>query len=465
MTALNLVLIPLHAPDDIDHFERAYMLSRGEVWPQTRPGVHSGGMIDTALQLYVQQEVPAVHLWSRVGHLRAPVGPDPAARDAGWSGDVTFSPFLAAAITYLPLIYLPQTMAIWMGRSLDLSIEATIFWAREFNGLTAILLAFGAMAVWPIPSALLLLLLFLPKTMAQLSSNSPDGIYIALVIGIVGLICRAPSLDGSSSGESSSGGSSSGGSSSGGSFSGAPVGRWPYVALAGALLVICPVRPPAAALALPIFALARRQAAWIGIALVMAAIGVSVAWTVTILNSTVTDACADDPTPIATMIMEFLRTGVHVVPATIVEHGRYYLVSLIGELGSGNGPAGRTDELPGWIYAAALTLGAVAIAMDMGSRFSLAAELRITFALSAAVMTFLIFLALYVTCSSYHLPVIRGVQGRYFVPVLIGLVPVFAGTIRPWTVGPRAYSVALLSFALAGFGTLVSEGLRIYWMR
>jgi uncharacterized membrane protein len=439
VTALNLVFIPFHAPDDVDHFERAYMFSRGEIWPETRPGAHSGGMVDTALQRYAAQELAAVYNWPRTGPLLSSIGPDPAARAATWSGDDAFNPFMAAAITYLPLIYLPQTVAIWIGKALDLSLETTIFWARELNGAVAIALAFGALAAWPIPGALVLLLLFLPKTLLHLASNSPDPIYYALVIGIVGLVCHA-SRPGAAR-------------------------LWPYLAIAVAFLVICPVRPPAAALALPVFALARRQRAWLGAALVAVALAISLKWTTTVLASTVTDACANDSIPIAAKIVEFLRSFWQVIPATVADRGGYFWISFIGELGWGAGPAGWTDPLPNWIYPVAAGMLILALGVDAAGRFSIPLELRVTFAVAAVGFTFAIFLALYVTCSSYQQPIVRGIQGRYFVPVLICLVPVFSGLMPPRPAWRRLYDVGLFGFVLAGFGTLLREGLRIYWMR
>ena len=440
ITALNLVFIPFHAPDDIDHFERAYMLARGEIWPESRPGVHSGGSIDTGLQLFVQQELPALSQWPLEGPLRRSLGPGAAGRAAGWSGEDTFAPSMAAAVTYFPLIYLPQTVAIWLGTSLGLSVESTIFWAREFNGLTAIGLAFWVLAAGSLPSAVVLLLLFLPKTLLHLASNSPDPIYYALVLAIISLVCRA----------------------------GEPAGRarrWRDLGIAAAFLVICPVRPPAAALTLPVLAWARGRRAWFAASLVAGAVALSACWTLLILTSTVTDACADDHVPVATKVMAFLQSSYEIIPQTFYERGRYFLISMVGELGWGAGPAGLTAPLADWVYTAALAMFVLAVRVDLASPFSLPRGLRAAFAAAAAGMVFVIFLALYVTCSSYQMPIVRGVQGRYFVPVLICLVPVFAGLTAPRPAWRRAYDFGLVGFALAGFGTLLNEGLRIYWMR
>ncbi len=70
-------------------------------------------------------------------------------------------------------------------------------------------------------------------------------------------------------------------------------------------------------------------------------------------------------------------------------------------------------------------------------------------------MVLIIFLALYVTCSSYLQPIVRGIQGRYFTPVLLCLVPAFAG---PTPTAVKAGKAASFSLAVANQGNDTASG-------
>ena len=71
---------------------------------------------------------------------------------------------------------------------------------------------------------------------------------------------------------------------------------------------------------------------------------------------------------------------------------------------------------------------------------------------------------MYVVCTDPTSPVIGGVQGRYFVTPALLMVPALAGLMRPVGVLQQLYFPALLLFTLLAFATLMSEGLRIYWI-
>ncbi|WP_461057466.1 DUF2142 domain-containing protein [Silanimonas algicola] len=169
---LAAVVPPFQSPDEFDHVERAYALSKGRLLLDAETSPVSGLWVDDGLLAYMALHE---HLPFDAGQRLA----DDARRAAvelGWRGTETFS---GAAGTgyYLPVIYLPQAAALAIGRTLGVSVDASYRAARLASGLVASLLLFAAFLRWR-PSMAAMALLLLPMTLFQWAGAGIDALSI-----------------------------------------------------------------------------------------------------------------------------------------------------------------------------------------------------------------------------------------------------------------------------------------------
>lgn len=168
------VVPPFQSPDEFDHVERAYALSKGRVMlsSDANRGTASGAWIDDGLLAYMDlyEHLPF--------EPNARLGDDARnkASELGWRGTETFS---AAPGTgyYLPVVYLPQALALAIGRVSGASIDASYRAARLASGFVASLLLFAAFMRWR-PSIPAMALLLLPMTLFQWSGAGIDALSI-----------------------------------------------------------------------------------------------------------------------------------------------------------------------------------------------------------------------------------------------------------------------------------------------
>ncbi|RLJ98539.1 DUF2142 domain-containing protein [Ruegeria conchae] len=178
---IGLLTPPFQSPDEFDHVERAYLLSKGQFLLSTDEGRASGGNVDTGLLDYMAQFKSLPH-HPEVKVTSAQLN---SAKDIDWSGKRAYET-LPGTGYYFPLIYLPQALALACGEFLGQSVDASYKLARLFTlgaGSLILLAAFRIM----VPSALVIALLFLPMTLFQAASASIDFISTAMVLLIIAL--------------------------------------------------------------------------------------------------------------------------------------------------------------------------------------------------------------------------------------------------------------------------------------
>ena len=402
---LNILYVPFHAPDDYDHFKRAYSLVHANIWPLTESGKNSGGYVDSGLADMVEFQRQVIFLPHRettlamrwAGEVGAPALPV-----FRWSHAKVYSEYPGSS-SYLPLIYLPQAFAVWAGEQLDLSVNTTVLAARLFNGLSAVTIIAWVLSRLPFGAAIVLAVLLLPKTLLQFASNSADPLIHAISLAIIaaavsGLIGRS-----------------------------AP-GFRQYLLMAFGLLVLLGVRPPLLPFALLPFALAVvSRNRWGGL-VVVASVLLALAWFAMALPA-VTDLRCGPAGSLVAKAQEFVVHGPMLIVQSFRSRLHYYVTSFIGELGWGNGPDGTIVGLPTWVYVSALAMLAIAAVHDVAQPSRLAPRYRFMLALCAAGVVVLIFFVMYGGCTPPGSDVIRGVQGRYLVSPLLLLVPAIAGLL------------------------------------
>lgn len=390
--ALPLVLLTpaFEVADEPQHFQRAYQISQLDLF--AHPSAQgAGAVLPVSLSALVQDVVGTTALEADRSIKPRPLAKDMKALTRPLEPDrVRFTDFTGAA-PYSPLSYVPQAIGIAFGRALGMGPLALLYSARLANALAAILLL--AMAVWiaPLAREALAFTGLLPMALYQYASSSPDALTIACMLLFVAVALRAV------------------------------VGGWTSSTIAAAAIlgaVLCshkPVYAPILMLALvpPIFRAGERVRALVANGLIVTvALGITAAWFAMNHELPLTrrpdvdvsaqlGLFADRPWTLALL----LWTDFH-------QNGIYYLGQLVGVIGWNKMPLPRAS------YAVpVLAMGLIVlIRRPSDPRLPrIAGFWQVALAIGGAV---LVEVALYLTWTPVGAPLINGVQGRYFLPLM-----------------------------------------------
>ncbi|MBE7211929.1 MAG: DUF2142 domain-containing protein [Gluconacetobacter diazotrophicus] len=397
--ALAVLMPPFQAADEMAHLGRADQVERGGMLARRIPEADtSGGRVHPGFSA-----VDQALLRLRAGR---DTRIDPAelrrlkAVPLGVPADAPF-PNTAA---YPPLFYGPDAAAIAVGERLNFGAVRTARLARLCNGAVAVLLGCWAIGRGRRLAPALFFVLSLPMSLALFASASQDGPMLAATALLVSLL-GAP-----------------------------PDGRGARLALPAAAVLIGAVaaaRPPYAAMALLLPILAppgRRMAAsgWAAGAVLLVA-----AWTIAVDRWVMAR-------PVAAAIAAQLGALEH-RPATIatvawgtaveqVRHGLPWVREAIGVLGW------LDVLLPGPYYAAALVVGALAFAASRPEAGMAAVGWRRWAVAGLLVLSAVgIVLSIYLSWTAVGARTVDGVQGRYFLPLLLAGVLVLPPATGRWS--------------------------------
>lgn len=424
---LDSVFIPLHAADDEDHFAIAYAASHFRLGPvpAPNPAISSGSYVDAAIPRVVKRNFDAVRLSTR-----------PIAARTPWSGRQVYVPLPASV--YLPLVYLPQMIAIRIGEAAGLSVETTIYLARIFNGMTALALIAAAMAYLPETIGIfVLLLLSLPKSLQLFASNSADPVDHAITIAIIAFFCRAVASE----------------------WNPKP---WHYAVASIGILMLGGVRPPLAAVGLLIFYVVFRRRSIPGMAFSALAMAMAVAWWAVVLPIYHDLRCQNAGSLVDKTVM-FATHGPQMIGETLASRGTYYWGTFIGELGYGDARIGYLIPLPAWIYWAASAMLMLGVASLGSEKLRIEPLAKAVPAISAILVTAGIFFSLSIACTSFGRTVIEGVQGRYFVTPVLLLSIVVAALLPRLDFPTKLLRYALRFFLVGNFVVMAVAGINLYW--
>ncbi|PLK26865.1 DUF2142 domain-containing protein [Novosphingobium sp. TH158] len=186
-----LLTPPLQTPDEHQHLFRAWQLASFDLIGERR-GNASGGEIAPGLVRAAEAE-----LGSAEPHL-----PFRSAPQSGWDERLSratpvasgepwpFANFLGS-VSYSPAGYVPQVLGVWIGQALGLSVENIVRLGRLLNAALAFLLLRAAMQALPVGRLLLLVVALLPMTAACAGSLGQDGLVIGASAWLVALCLKA----------------------------------------------------------------------------------------------------------------------------------------------------------------------------------------------------------------------------------------------------------------------------------
>jgi uncharacterized membrane protein len=388
---LSVLIPPLKSPDEPDHIERAYLLSKG-VWVLDHPdGKSSGGNIDTGLLDYIANYPPEQD--------KVSMETVESADAVRWSKERVYDPSPGTGY-YFPVIYSPQAMGLALGEWLDLTVDHSYKLAKALSLLASILLVGFAFRIYE-PNALTLALLAMPMNLFQLASASLDGVSTALAVFAISVFLRIATDKKES-----------------------PV--WTHYALAIAVVVLVTSRIHALPFVLLLFA-SWRYARHNRLLLLLAISSFMIAfWTGLAIKTTI-DMRVAISAPTSQVVAFYLQQPlqfIQVVWATISDTDirQMYVRSFIGVLGWLDTPFNQA--VYSWLTVGLLLMTALTFSWR-GIRDEW--QHRLLLACVALASMALIFLALLVTWTPHPAHKIAGVQGRYFLIPAIVLAYSIAG--------------------------------------
>ena len=425
-----LVVPPGAAPDETPHLSRVFLISEGIL---DVPG-------ERTPPLEIPRSLPALHRMVNGDSWPPDVPPrTPAAMAALLSQplepDVRVR--LHSAGTHSPVAYLPQLPGVWLGRALGLAPAALVYLGRAGSLAVSVALGWLAIRVCPCRRWTLVLLATTPMALATAASVSADPLSGSAALLFVALVARS-------------------------AFGRAgDLAREEGVALLASALLVSLTKlggQPLAALALLIppercGGRARQLA-------LVAAIAVALCAPAGIWFAVVRAAAPPPASPGADAAAQLRgilgdpAAYLGVLARTVASQSVDWYRTFIGVLG----PLAVLLPAPiYWAYAGAFAVAALAdgpppAALTAGRR---ALCLVVFAACVAATLTLG-----YLGWNQVGAPLIRGVQGRYFIPAAPVLF--FALPARPSEL-PRAAARALVAVAAAGGVAGVAAVLARYW--
>ena len=387
---------PFMGPDEPNHLRRVNMTLLGEFVGfkvQTPKGLFAGGYCEPSVDDAFR---PLSHIPGNLA-AKADAATMVQATAVHWAGPAVPTTFPNTAV-YSPLLYLHQSAALYFGKLQGLPVVQTLTLVRATNAAVCIVVAALAVSFAGRAAPYLATVLLWPKVIFLMSTCTQDGLVIALTGLAFSLLWRAHELRrGLKNGE--------------------------LVAAVVALALVAMAKPPYVffpLLALLAPAASKRVRAW-AVAVGMA---VGVAWHMAIVALVQTPLSrADavlDPSAQLTQVLHHPAAFLVTLGHTIVATYKSLVVELVGSLGVMDTP------MPSWYFALAFVILGLAAAVVLSAAKPAATRFFGVAALQV-VTTLLLFLGLYMAWTPVGAPIIEGMQGRYFLPLVVLLPVAFVG--------------------------------------
>lgn len=429
-------LIPaFQSPDEIAHLLRADMIGNGQLLlekPEPKAKGYSGGYTDQHLVHFASWMLKIVE---GSKERLSPTWLMDQASLHGWANNRQFVD-VAGTAYYIPLIYLPHALGLSISRHFDWSMRASYDFTRAVVTLTVLALLAWAWQLLP-PNLLVRGLVLMPMSAFQILSPTIDGLCIAMTLVLGGLAIAEYQHPGQRKGGA------------------IPPGPWRFAAIVAFTFVLVTSRTNLLPLlAIPLLLVCQRFT-WPRLGALGLLCAASLGWTLFVLLTTVDARIARSHSTLQ-IVQIYLEDPLYflgLVGSTLAhpDKGPFLAQSFVGILGWLDTfvpkPAMRTI----WTVLVAMALLATAYARREERQYT---PLRMVLAACAIASTLLAFFAIAVTWNDFPVPVISGVQGRYFImPALL-----FALAIGPLEHARTAVQQATefgVTTAMAGYFLLV----------
>lgn len=419
---------PIQSPDENVHLLRADMIAHGQwlLQPKDPNNGREGGMSDVNFSSFVLSMMD-------IAGGGADKSPTPSlldkAKNTKWSHEQRFD-IVAGTGYYLPIIYTPHAIGLFISRQLNLSMLQSYDLTRALvitTSLGILALAFSIHA----PNPLTIVLLLTPMSLFQLASPTIDGISAAVALLLISLWLSI-SLSKSDKQPSQK-------------------ELWLYVCI----LVLCTARTNMLPTLLIPLAILKQQYSNKRACLIVALYIFILGWIAFATLTTYDARVARDMTSLQILAsyiahpQEFFELLKNTIQDT--ETRRFYKNSYIGILGWLDTPIPKKSVR---ILSTMIIL--ILIFMALTTRWREALSTRSNAIIIGSTSIFLIFFALAVTWNLYPAEKIGGIQGRYFIIPTLFLASAL-GCIKPQEDKYRPYGlIVATAFGIYSMHTLLT---------
>lgn len=384
--------------DEHTHVLRAEMIAEGHLLARRDDSGQSGAEVDSNLSDLMAVYLP---LLTTENQRVTPELKDKA-KAIFWGGPQTFTHVPNTAI-YPPIFYVPIAGGLLLGKTLHTSIQNSVVLARLCTLAVSLALSYLALRLAPRGRYLLFTLLLLPMTLAQMASCSQDSLLLACSALLTALVLRPLAKARAAS-----------------------AGEFAAIALLIALLSLA--RPTFLSFCLLLFAVRREQRPFLS-AIVASGlvIAVNAAWILYVSAKVMVMQTVGGVTPDMPAQLHWMAAHPAAFPLATLKNLAHLWwglwIAFIGLIGYGYGYV----FMPDYYYplaSAILAAGAIATMTEGEGMTPLPAGA----AWGAAIASFIgIYLAQYLSFTAIGADEVRGVQGRYFLPLVM-----LAGMALPW---------------------------------
>jgi uncharacterized membrane protein len=426
---LTMVLIvpPFQAPDEVAHYYRAWSVADLELAAHAGPTVR------------VPQNVASlpVRLGSAVVDWKGSHYSTTKARSLLWEPISHKGTDAASAAAYGPIGYVPQAVGIDIARLLGHSPLLGFYFGRLLNLLTSVIIVFLALRLLPFGKPLMALVGLFPMFIAQIASISPDGLALSGALLFTALVLSRIQQESVS---------------------------YRDVVLLGVVgAVLLNAKPGYAVLALLVVGLVPRQLG--GWAHYVKCVGGIVAATAAVAVALLAVTPQASSGSLAALGVTGINENAQL--SFIAHHPHAFLKVLHATFEVYAVPWGQEIYgVLGWLtvflpYVGMLVMG-LAIVLFLGRAESITMTLwqRLVMVGTAGVLAVTVCIALYAGNNPVAFPVVAGVQGRYFIPVVVlGLFSIYGIELRQ-----RRTAILVLIVVLAVVATTtVHAVLKFYY--
>lgn len=164
------------APDEESHFFRAYELSNGHLVSDVTAEGSIGSLESSDIEIIREFKENNVTYSELLGYSNL------------YPNEEDQSFVTTSAYSYNIFSYPPQVVGIWTGRTLHLPLIATLYLAKLFNLLACLAILYYSIKYLPFLKDIAFMLVFLPITMQAMTSFSPDGLVIATATALISFV-------------------------------------------------------------------------------------------------------------------------------------------------------------------------------------------------------------------------------------------------------------------------------------
>lgn len=170
---LYMLVIPItRVPDEFNHFLRAYEISEGHlISKQDSETLHGGRELSTSFSDM------QINNYEQLGKVLME-------KQAGTNQFYYFS----NTSLYSPICYLPQTIGILLGKALNLPFTIQAYMGRIVNFMVYLAIMYLSIKYIPFKKNLILMVSLLPITIQESMSLSPDALTIAISIALISFV-------------------------------------------------------------------------------------------------------------------------------------------------------------------------------------------------------------------------------------------------------------------------------------